>query len=254
MKRPITKALVLAIVGSIAISLLYALFVSHIINDENSIGWILGGLFTMYSLITAFVLVNVWEKFNKLNELISREAQKLISIWNLVDYLNDSKISAKMQKAIGKYLDFVLNTELTRIAKNMPVKLATQDFINIMRVTDSIEFDDKRDASAFQKIIETYENLSTVRADRIQLGLERIPPMLQRFFRIMTGMLLGTVILHPFNNFVLYILAVFSMIFITTLIYYIITDLDNPFVGVWNIDPTPYKEAKEYINSVDHRE
>ncbi len=239
------------ILGTIAY-VLYPFYHNLISQDENSVGWILGGIFTMYSLIAAFILVNVWEKFNNLNNLISTEAQKLTSLWTLTDYLDDSVASKNMQQSLKNYLNNVSTQEIDQLIKKDKVPLATQYFTQIMKAIDKIQFDDKRDEPAFHKIIETFEDLSTIRDQRIQTALERIPNTLKHLFQIMTISLIALAFLHSFVNSLLFALSIAILTFITTFLYQIVLDLDDPYSGSWLVDITPYKQALIYITQINH--
>jgi hypothetical protein len=51
----------------------------------------------------------------------------------------------------------------------------------------------------------------------------------------------------PFaNQFLCYVYS-FAMSFVVIMIYYLIEDLDNPFVGNWNITPEPFERALKHI-------
>ena len=231
---------------------LHYVYGATLLRDENSAGWMLGVLGTIYALIGAFMLVSVWEQFNSLGGAISEEAQKITSIWNFTDYFNDDIASAKMQEVLSTYIDTVTVNEANVLAKNIRVVHPSQGLVAIMKVIDSIEFDDKRDESAFKAIIAAYEELSRVRSSRIQLSIERIPKLLRLLFLLMSFLMILFGLSHMFNSIALYISGVFGLSLIISLAYLIIDDLDNPFKGMWNADFEALDHAKMYINAVVH--
>lgn len=61
------------------------------------------------------------------------------------------------------------------------------------------------------------------------------------------GSLIGFVLLG-FNSTGLYLFALFGVLLVTSVIYSVISDLDNPFDGIWNLDLSMLAQAKNYIS------
>ena len=54
-------------------------------------------------------------------------------------------------------------------------------------------------------------------------------------------------IILPFANPVYGMLSTFGLGFVLAMVYQLIEDLDNPFVGNWNITPEPFEKALKHI-------
>ena len=67
--------------------------VDYFLKDSANFGWFLGVIGTIYTLITAFIIVQVWGQFNGLSTLLGKEAKCICSLWNFTDYLNDNQAS-----------------------------------------------------------------------------------------------------------------------------------------------------------------
>lgn len=155
----------------VVLSVAYAVRVSLntvLLADEPSVGWYWGVYGTLYALITAFILVAVWEKFNGIDTAIAQEAKTLSSLWSYTDYLNDDNVSEKMKDVLLKYIYIATTEEATSIAKSSKVAHPSKELLAILKVIDKVTFDDARDESAFKGLISAYEDLATARNDRIE--------------------------------------------------------------------------------------
>ena len=224
-----------------------------ITDNAVSTGWLFGTFGTIYALITAFVLVEVWGQYNALDSALGSEAKVLTSLWNYTDYLNDDKVSRAMQPALLKYIDQITTKELSQMGANQIIVHPSPELTAIMEVIDGITFDDPRDASAFKSIIQSFENLSTARMSRISQGTTRMPALLKIFFEMVTFSFLGIYLLQVYTNTPLYLVTVAVLSTVVLFVRAIILDLDNPFDGIWNISAETYQNARDYIRGTKHK-
>jgi len=255
-KKALVKDLV-KYLGILAIILFIGYFTRSNFNeillaDEASIGWFWGVFGTLYALITAFVLVGVWEQFNGFSNEIAKEAKTITSIWNYTDYLDDTVISKKMEEALVAYLKTVSGSEAKKMARAARIVHPSKELVGIMEVIDKIKFDDPRDESAFKEIIRVYEELSTVRNERIESSVTRLPPLLKGFFVLISSVFVLGYLVHGFVNPVLYystLIAVSTIVFFANMIIF---DMDNPVDGIWNVSFEAFKNSLSYIKSRKH--
>ena len=224
---------------------------SALLADINGIGWLVGVLGTIYTFVAAFTVVEVWTQFNGLASLIAKEAKAVTSIWNYVDYLNDSTVDRQMQKALIAYLKHA-EEEKVDASNGVRSTHSSIELMQIFRIMDTIQFNDKRDAAIYPILVTAYEELSSVRSERIEAGTARIPSPLRIFFTILSLTLLTTFILLGFVSTGLYIYNIALVTIIISYAHTLILDLDNPFVGIWNIDYSAFAQTKKYIQGTRH--
>ena len=224
----------------------------YFLADIGGIGWLLGVVGTIYTLVAAFTMVEVWNQFNNTSSLISKEAKAIITIWNYTDYLNDKDIDSKMQKCLTEYIHESMTTEQNQAAKGIRSPQSSLALTNILRVIDKVKFDDPKDASIFPLLTQAYEDLATIRSDRIEAGVARLPGMIRIFFIALSIMLMVSYILVGYIHLPLYIIHTVFGATIISLTYKIIIDLDNPFDGYWNLDYSAFIHAKEHISKNRH--
>lgn len=252
------RSVLTPILMSVAIATIFGVALQSLIGKEyfladiGGIGWLLGVVGTIYTLVAAFTMVEVWNQFNNTSSLISREAKTIISIWNYTDFLNDKALDSKMQKCLTEYLQESMTTERKQAAKGIRSIQSSTTLLNILRVIDKVKFDDPKDAAIFPLLTQAYEDLATIRSDRLEAGIARLPGMIRIFFVALSIMLMVSYILVGYIHLPLYIIHTVFGATIISLTYKIIIDLDNPFDGYWNLDYGAFTQAKEHISKNRH--
>jgi len=252
------KSLVTKIIYTITIFLLLGIGirsyfgVTLFVSDLSGVSILVSFLGTIYTLVAAFTIVEGWGQFNTVSNLLSKEAKAITSIWNYVDYLNDSKLDKSMKIALVNYVEATIEYEHAEAAKGKRSNHPSKELLAIFHTLDQITFNDKRDATVFPLIVTAYEDLSSIRSERIDASVTRLPAMLKFFFNTLTLFLMIGVSLIGFNVTILYALSIIAAAFVTSITYQIIFDLDNPFDGDWNISYEPFEEAKKYIEKNKH--
>lgn len=253
----VIKPFLIRSILSLLITIPLALFVrkflgaSTLLADINGIGWLVGVLGTIYTFVAAFTVVEVWSQFNGVASLIAKEAKAVTSIWNYVDYLNDSTVDQKMKKSLIAYLAHAEGEKIDA-ANGIRSPHPSIELMQIFRIMDTIQFNDKRDATIYPLLVTAYEELSSVRSERIEAGTARIPSPLRIFFTVLSVFLLITFILLGFVSTSLYMYNIALVTIIISYAHTLILDLDNPFVGIWNVDYTAFAQTKKYILGTKH--
>lgn len=216
-------------------------------NDLSNLSSYTGAIATIYTLIIAFIIVEVWSQFNSISTFLASESKALTSIWNYTDYLNDKKIDSKMRKALVEYVKAVTTREKDKAAIGERSKHPSKELVSILRVIDSVKFNDDRDAAVFPNLVDSFESLSSSRSERIDASTNRIPPFLSLLFQVLSVLTLLFFMFVRFESLLVgaFAIAVLSLVISTA--YLLVDDMDNPFDGFWNVDYSPLLEAKEYI-------
>ena len=157
-----------------------------------------------------------------------------------------------MKTALINYVHATIKHEHAEAAKGQRSNHPSAELLAIFHALDKIAFNDKRDATVFPLIVTAYEDLSSIRSERIDASVTRLPAMLRFFFNTLTLFLMVGVSLIGFSASFLYVLSIIAAAFVTSITYQIIFDLDNPFDGDWNISYEPFEEAKKYIEQNKH--
>lgn len=243
----IAKLIIACLVAAILGYWLRQNFNQELLADSANLGWFVGVLGTLYTLIAAFIIFQVWGQFNSMSRLLGLEAKAICGLWDFTDYLNDAPVGRKMNRVLDRYIEIVLTHEKADASRGIKSVHPSTELTAILKVIDSIKFDDNRDSAIFPSLINQYEELSSVRMERIEAGVTRVPLLLRLFFSLLTGGVILSFALLGFNNGWLYYFSLTVISLILIFAYLLTVDLDNPFDGFWNIDYVPLENAKKYL-------
>lgn len=251
------RAILLKIISLLAASLLFGLIIFfnfHSLLDsliEIRDSDVVGAIGTIYALISAFILSNVWSNFKEAEQAVGQENEAIISLWNSADYFDSLKESNRMRSALVAYINSVLQNEYHH-SRRSEFSPPGKEFLAIQRLIDSIQIGSPRDEIVFSSIISTYENLSIARNKRINRMSETMPQMLRVFYIIASLILWGGFAFEGFQNPLLYLVVNFGITTIIVLNYFIIVDFDNPLDGFIRVSFDRYIASRDYILHATH--
>lgn len=202
---------------------------------------------TLYGIMTAFIIFEVWGQWNKISMLIDQEATGLERMFRLCLYLNDARVEKHMKKAIFDYASMIVKGKFSRLGNGIRNPKTGIVFREIFKVLRSIQFDDSKDPAIFPLIVEQGGKLQETRTNRINQSLTRLPVILNSFFYISSAIVAVTFIVMPFAQFFYQILAVGSISYLIAFAAQLIKDLDNPFIGHFRLTPEPFERTLKHI-------
>jgi hypothetical protein len=217
------------------------------LSDVGGLSTFIGAFATLFGLLSAFVVFEVWGQYNKTTLYIDKEATGLERLYRLTLYFRDKKLTDKMGQAITKYANMVIKGKFQTLGGGQRNTENGIAFREISKVIRDIKFDDNHDEIIFDHIVSHYGDLSEIRTERINQSLARLPALLKTFLYIASFFVVTCLVIMPFANMYYSMFAVFAMTFVIVMIYFLIEDLDNPFIGNWNITPEPFERALKHI-------
>jgi len=223
------------------------LHTDQFIADVGGLSAFLSVFGTLYGILAAFVVFEVWTEYNHTSELIDKEAQGLERLYRLTLYFRDQKLTGQIKAAIAEYANIIIRGNFRKLGAGVRNKEHGLAFRKIADIIRNIELDDDHDSIAFGQILEHYGDLGQFRTERLNQSLSRLPVLLKAFIYIASFFALATFIFMPFSNLYYAILSVSIIGFLQAMIFQIIEDLDNPFVGHWNLTPEPFARALKHI-------
>ena len=245
------------IINSFLVSLLMAV-ISYVLrqtlhtdlylSDVGGLSTFIGAFATLFGLLSAFVVFEVWGQYNKTTLYVDKEAAGLERLYRLTLYFRDAKLTEKMQQVITKYANMVIAGKFQKLGLGERNNESGLTFREMSEVIQGIKFDDDHDQIIFDHIVSHYGELTEMRTERINQSLARMPALLKTFLYIASFLVTFCLAVMPFANIYYSLFTVFAMSFVIVMIYFLIEDLDNPFVGNWNITPEPFERALKHIN------
>lgn len=202
---------------------------------------------TLFGIMAAFVVFEVWSQYNKTQDLIEQEAQGLERLFRLTLYFRDDKLTRIMEKAVKSYASIVIEGRFSHLGSGRRNVEAGRVFRKIAAIIREVKFDDDHDQTVYDHVLAHYGHLSEVRALRINQSLARLPVLLKLFLYISSLFALATFVFMPFANQFYGFMATGFLGFVLAMVFQLVEDLDNPFSGHWNITPEPFERALKHI-------
>ena len=126
---------------------------------------------------------------------------------------------------------------------------STQELKAIIVSVSKLESQDENDSIALTAIINSLSDLTNHRTKRIYLSNEEIPPPIMKLLIFMSIFLVSGFLILGVQNMWVHLIMIISFSTTIQLIINLLTDLNNPFSGIWNIDNKRYVALAEKIKS-----
>lgn len=252
MKRTLVTAFLFALAMAGLFSLLRQWFHTETFFPEASA---LSGFLTvfgsLYSILTAFVILEVWKQYNNIAELIDQEAQGLEQLYGLTVYFRDDKLTAQTKEAIKEYASLIIEGQFRKLGGRDRTTRSSKAFERIAEILSHVHFNDDHDSVVFNQVLEHYRQMARTRTERINKSVRRLPVLLKSFIYIASFFTLLTFSFMPFSTSHYGALAMLVISFQQIMIFFIIEGLDNPFVGHWRLTPEPYERLVRHFEEVE---
>ncbi|MCS3918686.1 DUF4239 domain-containing protein [Fervidibacter sacchari] len=203
---------------------------------------------TLYGVTFAFALYVVWSQFNSVQSGIQQEADLLEDIYRMTLLLSDQISAKSLAQNLRNYVEALLGSEWMELSQGKTCAFSHDKFMELCYSLRSVPVTDVRDQAIYAQLLEAVNRLTRVREERVSASLTRIPKTLWLLLNFMSavlliGFLLLFLISHSQSNLAILVgtIIIAFIAFSIGLLLSIIKDIDNPFVGVWNVSPQPFR-------------
>ena len=220
-------------------------------NDLSSWGVFFSVFGVVYAIIAGFLLVEVLQKFGNVTSSMDEEVNSLRDTRDFLIYIDgDEKAKKEIKKSLRTYSKSVVDTEWAEMADmTTPTDADTSpELKDLIVAVNGINVTNESDSVALNSIISEVSKITTHRSKRIGLSDAEIPPSLKVLLVFMSAVLVIGFVFMSVENIWVHMLLVGSVVVAIQLMYMIISDLDTPFDGVWNLSD---REFREFSTKVD---
>ena len=239
------------------IALFSALFIFirlfHIIPNEtlqknlSGISWLYSTIALIFSIISAFVIQNQWNRWTNLEIAVKGEIDAL---WELIIFTEQlmPQVRKKVKQSILIYLQKVSEDDWQKIEKDLYPKDTEIALRNIQRHIISLvnrkKIETEMATSIFLEIISNRNN-------RLHYSTGRLPFLLYILILTATIMIILFSLFIAIDNIIIDYILTTSIAFLGFLIFTIIDDLNNPFrAGSWHITNKKYSRLLSKVNKL----
>jgi hypothetical protein len=210
-------------------------------EDREGIGALVEIVGTLYSVVYAFATYVIWGQFAAVENEILKESGALK---DLMLFSRSLKETARdpIVRAVRAYARAVLESEWNLLSRGEETERTDKLFANIISSVVEVKPADDPEARAHQHLLEICNQASAHRDERLALSAKRIPRTLLLFVIITPFTILFLLFLFPFHNLALGPVAVAIAAMLLFFAHFVLTDLDNPFEGTWNVDAKSFRD------------
>jgi hypothetical protein len=210
-------------------------------NDAEGIGTLLEIIGTLYSVVYAFAIYVIWGQFTSVENEILQESGALKDLLVFSQRLKDTAREA-MVRAVKIYARGVAETEWRALSAGEETEKTDKLFVKLIISVTEVKLEDDAERILYQRLLDIANQASSHRDERLSVSAKRMPPTLLLFVTLTASMILFLLFFFPFRNLALGMVSVAITTMLLFFAHFVLTDLDNPFEGTWNVDSAPFAE------------
>jgi hypothetical protein len=234
-------AILVAIACACNGTLTYFGFQQLFIEDAGGIGALLQVIGTLYSVLYAFATYVIWGQFTAVESEILKESGALKDLIVFSRRLKEN-VRDPIVRAVKSYARALVDTEWQTLSRKGTTEKTDKLFFEIVSAVTTVKFEDDAERMIYERLLEIVNAASTHRDERLSLSVKRIPHTLLAFVILTAAVILFLLFFYPFRNAVLGFISIAVTTMLLFFAHFVVTDLDNPFEGTWNLDSTPFSE------------
>jgi hypothetical protein len=231
----------MAAAAAIYLALRLAGFHKLFVDDAEGVGALLQIIGTLYSVVYAFATYVIWGQFAAVENEILKEAGALK---DLILFSRQLKETARdpMVRAVRAYARGVVESEWGMLSRGEDTERTEKLFSAILASLTEAKPEGESEHRVYERLLEIASQASAHRDERLALSVKRIPRTLLLFVTLTAGTILFLLLFYPFHNLALGMVAIAITTMLLFFAHFVLTDLDNPFEGTWNVNSQPFND------------
>ena len=210
-------------------------------TDAEGIGALLQIIGTLYSVLYAFATYVIWGQFTAVENEILKESGSLKDLLVFSRPLAE-RMRDPIVRAIKNYARAVVESEWGALSRSEDTDSTDRMFLEITTQVAEIKPESETQSVIFERLLDIANQASAHRDERLALSVKRMPRTLFAFVTLTAFMILLLVIIYPFHRLLLGLAAVAITSTLLFFAHFVLSDLDNPFEGSWNVTNDPFGE------------
>lgn len=230
-------AVAVAIYLGLRLTGFHALFAA----DSEGLGALLQIIGTLYSVVYAFAIYVIWGQFAAVENEILRESGALKDLILFSKRLKET-IRDPIIRAVRAYARAVVESEWGTLSRGEDTERTDKLFFGVLSCLTDAKPEGESELWIYERLFEIASQASAHRGERLALSVKRIPRTLLLFVTLTASAILFLLFFFPFRNLALGLVAVAITTMLLFFAHFVLTDLDNPFEGTWNVNSQPFND------------
>ncbi len=210
-------------------------------HDAEGIGALLQIIGTLYSVVYAFATYVIWGQFAAVENEILKESGALKDLVLFSRGLKENTRES-MVRAVRAYARAVGESEWGVLSRGENTERTDKLFSAIISSVTEAKPEGEAEFRVHERLLEIATEASAHREERLAISAKRIPRTLLLFVMLTAFTILFLLFFFPFQNMALGAISVAIATMLLFFAHFVLTDLDNPFEGTWNVNNRPFEE------------
>ncbi len=203
--------------------------------EVHAVGAYLAVIGALYGIIVAFLMFVVWEQFNRVQTGLGKEAAALEDLCRVATILSARDAGSRIRLAVRRYIKSTTGDEATRLARGEESAVAREQFAALSQAVRGADVTTGKDDVVFAELLRGLARVTEVRDDRLTVSTTRIPGTLWNLVVFISVVVFGGFLALGVHSLWLSLLMVAAVAGSITFLLSTLKDMDNPFIGVWNV-------------------
>jgi hypothetical protein len=234
-------ARLMAAAAAIYLALRLAGFHKLFASDAEGVGALLQIIGTLYSVVYAFATYVIWGQFAAVENEIRKESGALKDLLVFSRPLKEATRDP-IVRAVRAYARGVVESEWGTLSRGEDTERTDKLFSGVISSVTDAKPEDEIERKIYERLLEIANQASAHRDERIALSVKRIPRTLLLFVTLTASTILFLLFFYPFHNLALGLVSVAITTMLLFFAHFVLTDLDNPFEGTWNVNSEPFSD------------
>ena len=202
---------------------------------------------TVFGIILAFVVVILWQEYNKSVDLALKEGTEALELYQDLSLYPDQKQAAGAIKSLVHFAELVVKDEYPAMEKLKTSPTTEQEMTKLRNELLHINPQNLQEQILYTKLLKDLENLSKLRQERLADMESSLPGI------FWGALIIGAIITITFSivlgaeNFRLHALLASMLAVILATTFFLIIELDYPFTGELSAKPKSYVKMLQTI-------
>jgi len=234
-------AKLIALAAALYVILRFIGFHKLFTDDAEGIGALLQVIGTLYSVVYAFATYVIWGQFAAVENEIVKESGALKDLVLFSKALKETTRDP-IVRAVRGYAHVVAQSEWEILSHRESTERTDRLFQGIIASVTDAKTEDDSERRVHERLLDIANQASAHREERLAMSSKRMPRTLLLFVTMTALTIIFLLFLYPFHNLALgaiFIAIPTSLLFFA---HFVLTDLDNPFEGTWNVDAQAFRE------------
>jgi hypothetical protein len=147
-----------------------------------------------------------------------------------------------MVRAVKAYARGVAETEWSMLSRGDDTEKTDRLFSSVISSVIDLKPQDDSERMVYERLLGIANLASAHRDERLAISAKRMPKTLLLFVTLTAVTLLFLLLFFPFHNLALGMVAMAIATLLLFFAHFVLTDLDNPFEGTWNVRSEPFSD------------